>query len=166
MKTVRCTCRSHCTVLDPSTGIYGGEGHVIPRSTHTRHLKDDRLHTLRTKVKSFSARLRRSSSPGTPPNLPSQSNPLHASSSEHDIQPNQINIIKIEVLLYSEQPVTSQLLPLQFSNYPATSGPFIWPTPAEILFPNTGLYRLQTGPQVNSVFLTTENRLCHLASLV
>lgn len=149
IKNSRCTCRSHCTTFNLSTGLYDGEGHDIPRTTRARHMKDDKMRDIRSRTKSFSARLRSSPTPPTAirPSTTAPHHPLPV----HDL-PNWIIVIRNEVQLHSEQPVTSPTVPLEFSTSPSTGGPFTWPSPAEIIIPNAGLYSLKTGHMPTVLF--------------
>jgi len=107
-----CKCRSHCTIYNPSTGVYEGEGNQLSRSTHDQHSRDDR-------------RLERAS-------LTTGVDAQHVSAPGQQIL-NGIQLIRDELNLRCQLPVSSPMTPFIFANDPLTHGDYIFPSEADII---------------------------------
>ena len=147
--TVICKCKSHCTLFNPVTGAYEGDGHSVPRNTRDQHVKDDKRHdqaiTIATTPLQF----------GESALLASQG-----------IQSGWIQRIVDEISLLSSFPVTAHNKPLVFKHQPASNGVFQWPGDLEITIGNHGTYALAAGESANQAYLAVEQRLCELFSFV
>ncbi|KDR77504.1 hypothetical protein GALMADRAFT_65801 [Galerina marginata CBS 339.88] len=138
-RRVRCKCKSHCTVLNPITGRYEGDGQLVSRGTRDNHTQDDK----RLVINAPAAAPTPVANPGE--NL--WSSRIHA---ELDTLKDLVIDLKV---------------PLVFRNKPEDHGVFRWPTEVEIIIPNHGVHSL-TQHRVNREFLFTENRICQLVVLL
>lgn len=136
-KRVRCKCKSHCTVLNPITAKYEGDGQLVSRGTRDNHTQDDK-------------RLATSA-----PAPASVANPA---------DDNWSSRIHAELDALQGLAVDPKF-PLKFRNKPEDHGVFRWPTDAEIVIHNHGVHSL-TQHRVNREILFTENRLCQLVALI
>ena len=163
-KTSICKCQSWCTTLNPSTGLYEGDGKVQSRGTRVNHARDDKLRAAQEQMTSPSGRMPRpliQSLRGAMSSLLGNG-PL----STADSQANWIQNAEKEVSWLCELPVTSLTIPLEFLNDPATHGHYTLPSKAEIIQPNSGLHSLRVGCRANAAFLATESRFCKLITLL
>jgi hypothetical protein len=135
-KDVICRCQSYCTIFNPATGRYQGEGQVQSRSTRDRHSRDDRMRNN---------------------TQPLQPQPMA------NVARSWLDVVSDELDGLSLLPDTGTR-PLIFRNSPSDNGDFTWPTINEMLQPNNGLHAL-SGSRVNRGFLWVEHRLCVLHSL-
>lgn len=161
-----CKCRSHCTTLNPVTGLYEGEGHIQTRGTRYNHGRDDK----RLKA--------RASSSGSRPllgfSIPRLFRPASRSTKEKTCSSaptkappsNEVELILAEVAWHADLPVTTPTVPLVFQNNPTASGEYTRPSKDELLHPNHGLHALTARSRSNAAFIGMENRLCELASLL
>ena len=142
-RQVRCRCRAHCTIFNPITRRYEGDGELVSCSTRDNHSRDDRM-TERI---------------------------LAAERAEADLEGQGLADVDWIDAIYSEIDIlmsfsmTNMNRHLVFRNKPAESGPFIWPSDEEITLPNYGLHSLTQDP-VNREMLFVENRLCQLVEIV
>lgn len=155
-KLVLCQCRSWCTKIKP-------EGEYVPRSTRDNHTRADRVLEAEEKASAPSSRWRLplhfKRKPPSPPSTSAQTTRL-------DETHAQINRIEAEIVWHTELPVTNPTQPLAFVNDPVTIIEYSRPSINEFLQPNCGVHALVEGSVVNAPFLTTEYRLCELASVV
>lgn len=130
-------------------------------------MKDDRtLHRDRSKPSECS-------NPSTPSSQfqreeNSSSHPLpHSRLQDKVVEKDvELQIITTELNWYAELPLTSPSTLLVFVNKPR--GNYHWPSiPVDAMQYNSGFYALVESHRANSVFLTTESRLCEIhANLV
>ncbi|KAJ3501861.1 hypothetical protein NLJ89_g9152 [Agrocybe chaxingu] len=141
-KDTVCKCKSHCTLYNPQTGTYEGDGHIVSRRTRDNHVADDKkraagsIHLLTTQTVL-----------------------------QREDQSNWIKIINDELNILLELPITSPMKSLVFCNSPSDHGPFAWPSDQEIMLFNHGLYAL-TGHCSNRALLSTEQRFVELYTLL
>lgn len=160
-----CKCRSHCTTLNPATGLYEGEGQLHTQGTRYNHARDDKLLKAREKIKKFLLPRKVRS---TARSQLEASTSAHAADDDDHRHPqaNWLKRIHDEFAAYCEVPVTSPTVPLVFNHHPAHNGEYIRPSKDQLLLPNFGLYSLlEKRCHTNAPFIATENRLCELASL-
>lgn len=160
-KTYTCTCRSHCTSLNPSTGLYEG-GQLHTRGTRDNHRKDDKLrmiyeHSTTPGMRHLAGELK-----GNPEPHPTESHDQHGGRAYTEW----IGLIEKEIEWYSGLPLTNQTVPLVFMNDPVSNGEYVQPSSHEILRPNRGLYALKVGPHPNATYLAMENRFCELITFI
>ena len=160
-----CKCKSHCTAYNPSTGLYEGEGRLIPRTTRHNHSKDDRTLVLGRHRDPSQSNLSIS------PTSASQFQRSRGQSSSDPIlrlrlqdvaeEDSELQVIAAELTWYGELPLTSPSTPLVFVNKPKHD--YQWPTiPVDIMEYNSGYYALVESHRANVVFLSTEQRLCEI----
>jgi len=136
-----CKCRSHCTIYNPSTGVYEGEGNQLSHSTRDQHSRDDQ-------------RLERAS-------LNTGVGAQHVSAPGQQIL-NGIQLIRDELNLCCQLPVSSPMTPFVFANDPLTHGDYIFPSEADIIRPNSGVHALRPDSFANGAFLEMELPFCEL----
>jgi hypothetical protein len=157
-KTCICKCRSHCMLLNPSTGVYEGLGKPQSRSAWDNHARDDKRLLAREQL----------SASNQSSHIPMLDNAGISSAISHippaaEPQTNLIRLVEQEVLWYNDLPVTTPTVPLLFVNDPMSCGEYQW---GERLIPNSGLHALRTSCYANSAFLTTEHRFCELITVL
>lgn len=158
-KTCICKCRSHCTVYDPTTGLYIGDGNEVSRGDRDNHARDDKRLTAHARPINPCSRV----------HLPSNGRAgVRSLTTVHEAstRPYWLTFIENEVRLLKELPITSPTSPLVFINSPATHGEYNFPPEAEYPQPNAGLHALRFGPRANAAFLAAENRICELIAHV
>uniref|UniRef100_A0A8H7XM43 Uncharacterized protein n=1 Tax=Psilocybe cubensis TaxID=181762 RepID=A0A8H7XM43_PSICU len=142
-RTVLCKCKTYCTVLNPATGLYEGEGNRISRSQRDRHTRSDRSHPEST------------SSANLLPMLNDSSQHLDVSSLIMR------SSLELENLLSSPVIRIDQLL--RFKHDPRTNGAFVFPSDNDLMLVNQGLYAL-ADEHVNRAYLHAERELVRLIS--
>lgn len=166
-----CKCRAHCTTLNPDTGVYEGDGHLVSRGTLYNHGRDDkrlkaseksRSSSLIEKIFSSGSHSPQSSSKRYP-SQPTSKFPSKASlGSELDLK-----FMRSQLAWHLEVPVTSPSVPLVFNNIPASNGKYIRPSRDALIQPNSGLYSLKEKRcRKNAAFIAAEYHLSELASLL
>lgn len=160
-KAYICTCRSHCTSFNPSTGLYEG-GKLHTRGTRDNHRKDDELRMIDENSTAPGIRHLAGKSKGNPEPHPTDSHDQH----ERKAYAEWIELIEKEIEWYSGLPLTNQTVPLVFLNDPVSSGEYVQPSSHEMLHPNRGLYALKVGPHPNATYLAMENRFCELITFL
>ena len=155
-----CKCKSHCTTYNPSTGLYEGEGHTLPRTTRYNHLKDDRTLVLgRHREPSRPELSNTSTSRGAYSSLDPIPHLLPEDISAKEL--SELQLITTELTLYGELPLTSPSTLLVFVNKPM--GNYHWPAiPIDTTQCNSGPFALVESHRANAVFLSTERRLCEI----
>ena len=148
--TVICKCKSHCTLFNPVTGTYEGDGHSIPRGTRDQHVKDDKRHDHDQAVAIVT----------TPSQL------AESALASQGVRNRWIQRIADEIPLLSSFPVTARNKPLVFKRQPASNGVFQWPGDLDMTIGNHGTYALATNESANQAYLAVEQRLCELFSFV
>lgn len=143
---VLCRCQSHCTIYNPLTRLYDGNGFWISRSSRDSHSRDDRLRRVTTAEQALAG-------------------PTNAHNPNGNQRNNWVHVYHTEVEVLSTLPITSRRYPLVFSNSPRLNGPFVKPSDHEIVVPNHGIHQL-TPSRANRAFLEIEARYCELFSFV
>ena len=143
-KEVLCKCLSHCAAINPATGRREG-GQWLSRGTRDNHTREDR-------IREISVRLRRHM-----PDTRISGHPQSASAAP-DPAVNTLLAMEQELEWLSGLPIVTSF-PLIFLNNPV--GDFQWPSPSEMLEPNSGPHPLRHA-RVNAPFLFTENHLSEL----
>jgi hypothetical protein len=151
---VLCKCVSQCTKQN-------ADGEYVSRSTRDNHSRTDKLQAVVEETTSPSSRWR----------LPirfklGKSSAPRSSIHKHQADADEIRGIEAEVIWHSELPVTSDVVPLVFHNDPLSSDEYTEHTINQLLVPNIGPHSLREPSRANTAFLTTEYRLCKLASKV
>jgi hypothetical protein len=152
-KLVLCKCHSQCAKHNP-------DGEYISRSTRDNHSRTDKLRAASEEASSPSSRWR----------LPIRLNwrkpsaPRLGLSKREDA--NRIKDIEAEVIWHSELPLIGPTALPVFDKEPLSSGEYTKHTIDDLLVPNVGMHSLREPSRANTAFLTTEYRLCELASKV
>lgn len=73
-----------------------------------------------------------------------------------------IQLIREELDLRCQLPVSSPMTPFTFANDPLTHGDYIFPAEADIVRPNSGVHALRPDCYANGAFLEMELRFCEL----
>ena len=160
-KTCICRCRSHCTVFNPSTGQYDGEGVCVTRSTRDNHSKDDKR---LDRISTLSVGPSRTCLSRPPPTSSSFSGPGGTYEPAADVQ--WLKIVEKEIDFILQFPLVSPTVPLIFANDPCSQTEYSWPTDQEIVLPNFGPHALAPNLRANGAFLEAEGRFCELLSLL
>lgn len=150
-KLVLCKCKSQCAKQNLV-------GEYVSRSTRDNHSRADKLNAHREEATSASSRWRRA--------VRFKWGSSSASKLRHDRDASRIKEIEAEINWHSELPLTSSSKPLVFDNDPISAGEYMRRAGDALLVPNHGLYSLREPSHANTAFLTTEYRLCELASNV
>lgn len=150
-KLVLCKCRSQCAKQNPA-------GEYVSRSTRDNHSRADKLNAHREEATSPNSRWRRA--------LRFKWGSSSASTLRRDRDSSRIKEIEAEVNWHSELPLTSLTTPLVFDKDPLSEGEYVRRASDALLVPNHGLHSLREPSRANTAFLTTEYRLCELASKV
>ena len=160
-KTCICRCQSHCTVFNPSTGQYDGEGACITRSMRDNHSRDDKR---LDRISTLSVGPSRTRFSRPPPTSAPSSGPGGTYELEASIQ--WLKIAEKEIDFILQFPLVSPTVPLIFANDPCSQMDYSWPTDQEICCPNFGPHALAPNPRANGAFLEAEGRFCELLSLL
>lgn len=150
-KLVLCKCISQCMKQNPA-------GEYVSRSTRDNHSQADKLHAVAEEATSPSSRWRRP--------IRFKWGTASVTALRRDRDASKFEEIMTEVNWHSELPLISPTTPLVFDNDPGANGEYISRVDDSLLVPNNGLYSLQEPSRANAAFLTTEYRLCELASKV
>ena len=132
-RQVRCRCRAHCTIFNPITRRYEGDGELVSRSTRDNHSRDDRMAERMQAAERAEADLGGQSFAGM----------------------DWIDAIYGEIEILRSFNTTNMNRHLIFHNRPIDSGPFIWPSDEEITVPNYGVHSL-TQDSVNREMLLSK----------
>lgn len=137
---VICKCRSHCTIYNPTTGRYEGNGQPQSRPTRDNHARNDRL------LSSTIANSSTYAAPAQTPAFPSSALAPWVRQA----------VAECEILM--NLPLSHPGRPLVFLNPPQVNGAFVWPSADVVVHPNTGLYALSNA-RANQAFLSVAFRM-------
>ncbi|KII88032.1 hypothetical protein PLICRDRAFT_55048 [Plicaturopsis crispa FD-325 SS-3] len=157
-----CQCKTHCAVYNPSTNQYEG-GRPQSRSTRANHAADDKRMAARLRIREQRT-----------PQRASVLGPVRSETSGEQGERSHLyredtawlSLFEEEVRLHSESPIVDYNKPLVFVNHPVENGTFEAPTTDDLIRPNYGKHALDTRHRANSIFLTTEVRLCEIIAQI